>query len=417
MKSGLLVVLEKREKKGNNMDISYLMIINNENYLECLVTVLSILAQKNWNDKFNFIFCDGGIAKKNKIKIANMLKEYDYVWIKCENVMFEDDILKMDLNFLKNRANYVIFVQSKVMIRKNLSYLVEKYAGKIAMGCNPTRDVHEGKNIWDYGLVIIDMDKVKNSSSTLQQLIKSNAIDKIETRDYFHYHPMVSLTEINHFEKSTYEDLDLVELSASVVKLFSSIGTRLRGNSIISKEWKAYLEEIPNVQEELKITSNENVIHYGIFLKKIKEGEVKICIGKVPIAVKKVLGDEYVIKIFKIPVVKRKIAGLFIYKYFCGIRIDKQINYELIDNVMLGIMNKLSNSIMEINSNFLKNYMLKTKFDIKDTQITSSKIEEEVQNLMLYDVFDKIRNGQITIEEEIRNGDNGLIEERAKNEK
>mgnify|MGYP000274993931 CR=1 FL=1 len=399
------------------MDISYLMIINNENYLECLVTVLSILAQKNWGDKFNFIFCDGGVVKKNKIKIANTLKECDYVWIKCENVMLEDDILKMDLNFLKNRANYVIFVQSKVMIRKNLSYLVKKYDGKIAMGCNPTRTVHDGMHIWDYGLIIMDIGKVTNSHPTLQQLIESNAIDKIDTSDYFHYHPMISLTEINHFEKSTYEDLDLVELSASVVKLFSSIGTRLRGNSLISKEWKGYLEEIPNVEEDLKIESNETVMHYGIFSKKIKEDEVKICIGKVPIAVKKVLGDEYVIKIFRIPVVKRRIVGLYIYKYFCGLRIDKQINFDMIDNVMLGIVNKLSNSIMEINGNFLKNYMLKTEFEIKETQITSSKIEEEVQNLMLHDVFDKIRSGQITIEEEIRNGDNGLIEERAKNEK
>ena len=389
------------------MDSTILMIINNSNCKKALVTLLSAL-ECAINTQYKVILIDGRINKKNKRLIQKCLtNKAGFSFLKIKGIVQEDDIENLDLRKVKVDiiGNSIIFLQSNVLIRNDLSVMMKKYKNTIAAGLNIARDKDIDaiqKKKYDYGCIFFCTSKITEDIYSFKSAEGYDIIQNMDVTDYFYPHPMISLKEINSYLGKRYESFESIETSASVVRLYTSVETRLRKNNVFSREWCSYLAEIPMGEEKFEEKTLETNDRLKFIRKTTAPSKVVYKMLGITLIEKKITGGDYVIKIAKIPVIKKKTVGFYIYKYVGPFRIDKELNYQFIDSVLGQCVDEICTEIINANKMLEEKYTDKRKrIDIYDVK----SMDNEIRNLDLYKLFNSIKTNTIRQEDEVRAGE------------
>lgn len=394
------------------MNITIMMIITESNYYESIVTLYSVLEQKNWNEKYNLILVTSKISNRNKKKLKLLFEDKANCEILKDNdLQSEDDILNYDLRKIRVINGNIIFLQSKVFIRKSISYLLKNYSNEnkalsaaITIPRGIKNDNFQKCNI-DLGLIIINMDKIRGKSYKISTFCGENNFDIISLEDYFYLHPTISTNEVNTFFNSAYMNFDTVEASAVVVRMFSSIETRIRGNNIICREWSSYLKEIPGAVSFFLDNNNFIKSQFKIINKKSNSLGTCYYFCNIPILQKKYCSGGYKIKLFKLTIYKSIINSFYVKAYFLGVRISKELNYGLIDSLLTEKFNKLANDINLMNVRMNDLYCSKNAEKLENEEINLDILYSKIKGLRVYNVFKRLQDGEILREDEIRSGD------------
>lgn len=387
------------------MNASLLMIIDNTNYYQCLVTILSVFQNNQTREKIRIFFVEGTLAKERKKELKQFLASKAHVrFIKAKNIHSEKDIIKLDLRLLHTTdCEKVLYFQSNTMIRKDLKYLLDKYNGSITAGKNIIRTIEESSSDiipYDFGFIIIDLNAISNTMYTIEMAIRKKSINIMSIEDYFYIHPMISLYEVNSYFKTNYTNLDIWEENAAVVKLFSSIETRLREKTIFSREWVSYLKEIPNGYE--KAIGNSCLSQFGPISRIRTDSETSYYWKRILIISKKYIDSNYTVSILGIPFFRYKESEFYSTSYFLFFRIRKKINWGYIDAIFSSCINDIAAEINKINVRLNENYELKKERNKIYEKLDSEKLLEEVNDLELYNLFKEINSNNVIRENEIR---------------
>ncbi len=387
--------------------MSILMILNDDNYYECMVTVLSVV-KHIYKKRARVIFLESNLKRKNKNIVINGLEKYLQVrFIKTKNVSEEKDILNYDLRQLKSlHVSRVCFLQSNVLVRKEIVPVIKKYCGCIAAGRTIARDkkiMPKGWPLYDLGFCIVDFRMITDQLYTLEMAIQKGIVRDVELEDYFLVHPMISLEEVNRFYKKEYKRLELPEQNAAVVKLYSSLETRLLESTDVSKEWSWYLKMIDGAVERITAKAGVKESRVGFFSKKTGMFGTEFTVFDLPFLQKKYSGLSYVVKVFGIPVLWRKINGFFMDTYLCRVRISKEINFTYLDSIFFKCSCEIADAINKADQRLKKIYKLRDGLQ-KIKMIDSQELEKKVEQLAWYGLFQKLKSGEISQEDEILAG-------------
>lgn len=387
------------------MKISFLMIINQKNYYECITTMLSVWGQKNWDDEYQVIFIYSDLDKHSRKAVSQFMSEkMNVVFLKDTDVVQEQYIYNLDLNKIRKFSGRFFFIQSKVLVRKNIDYLYDKYKNAVTAGKNIKRcfsDDEEKIQKYEWGFVSIDMGALPEGVNCLREAEERNLIHSFELEDYFYIHPMISLQEVNNSFDTSYENLDLVESEAAVVRLYSSIETRLREYTMPAKEWSYYFKSIPQSSKKIGSKLDKQVLRSGIVFKRANTFEVEAGIIGIPLVKKRYTSSGYVLRILNIPFVKQKNIDFFKKTYFLGIRVCKEFNFAYVDQLFVERASELARGIGDANRRLMENYAAKNNMEMDNMIIDTEKLMSKADSLILYDLFKSLKDGSVNKQKEI----------------
>lgn len=374
------------------MDVNLMMIINEDNYFESMVTLHSILEYKK-NEKYVLTVLTSDLKKKKKDgiqRLLNGLSELNINYVK--EATCEDSIWNMQLDKMNLTTGKFVFVQSKVLFRKNITWALGKRENIATVALLTP---HHGKNYEekkvDLGLVVIDATKIKDKKLKLKDIVSEYECDLFDIEEYYNIHPMVSAQEYENYRNRHVDDFSLIEMNAKAVRLYSSLESRLRSLRVVDKEWKRYWNDVHeransiNLNKEVKLIS-KIADHTG----------TRVCVGNVPIMQKKYFNQNYEIRILGIPVVKyyddafykkKKVFGIVCEKTFCFSKIDELIIERI--NLVVASLGQANKRILESTSNDGR------------VVLDGKELEKKVEALYFLQLISDLQNKKISAKDEI----------------
>lgn len=387
------------------MRMTFLMIINQKNYYEGITTILSVLGQKSWNDEYQVVLVYNDLDKAMRKSAEEFLGgKANVVLMKDTGVNDEQDILKLDLKKIQEISERFFVLQSKTFVRKNINYLYEKYKDKIVAGKNVARCFSTGEaeiEKHDWGFASVDTRVLPADVNCLMDVEKQNLVQDFDLEDYFHVHPMISLAEVNGCFKASYSDLDLLESEAAVVRLYTSIETRLRECTMVAKEWSYYFKSVPQVSKEIERKLDKQIIKSGFVFVRANSFEAEAGILGIPLIKKKYSQSGYVIKVLGIPVITQKNSEFFQKTYLLGVRICKEINFAYIDQMLVERSLEIGKEIEAASQRLADNFVANNEREVSNVKVDTKKLSEEANSLLLYDLFKALKSNKVDKQEEI----------------
>lgn len=381
------------------------LILNDHNFIEGYVSLKSLLNNISVVPSKIFIYFHQLTNIEMDI-LNDVSSEIDITYIHDKRYINENSIKQISLKEIKNTCDRLIVIQSCAFVKNSLDDFIKnnKNAIGVLFKRNISGVIQPSKKEIDYGFCVCD---VKNTNcEVLEELVLSKE-QNMPLDIYYNLHPMVTIEELNGFQKKKYLSLREMKKRCCVEKLYSSIATRRRKKTIDYKMWMRYIQD-DSVLYNLflnKVNNNNetsSVKEKNRLLKKYIDykGNVYFKVLGVNVLGKKILANRRIYTVFNMPVLKVVDTLLFKKSYLFGIQIRKKINFASIDALITERLTQIGRNIYMANDRLNRNYIQKDKKNCKN--VTSRMIESSVQELLLYKRLKEIKDDKIKIEDEIR---------------
>ncbi len=374
------------------MDVNLLMIINEKNYFEAMVTVQSILEYRK-KEKYRLTVLTSDLKRRKKEAIEKILSGVSECKISyLKEAVDEDAIWDLQFDKLNLTGEKTVFVQSKVFFRKNISWLFEeKESAIVASLVTP----HYGKDYnnkkVDLGLIVINTTKIEKKNLKLKDMVLTYGYELFDAEEYYNIHPMVSLKEYERYTNKHVEDFSLMEMNAKAIRMYSSLESRFRGMRVVDKEWRRYWIEIHEKANLINLNKKVKFIE-----KKADHTGTRVCIWNIPVVQKKYSNQNYEIRVLGIPVVKYYDDAFYKKKKILGIVFDKNFSFSKVDDLIIERINLVVASFEQANKRILE-----STSNYERVVLDGKELEKQVKELSFLQLFNDLQDEKISAKDEI----------------